>query len=48
MVDDNGTASGTYQKGGTLSGTYKDGEFEGEWGNKAMEGLLNLLFRKVT
>ncbi|MDB4591403.1 TerB family tellurite resistance protein [Flavobacteriaceae bacterium] len=40
VVDDNGTASGTYQKGGTLSGTYKDGEFEGEWENKEMEGLL--------
>ncbi|MDA9666449.1 hypothetical protein N9T48_00125 [bacterium] len=40
VVDDNGTASGTYQKGGTLSGTYKDGVFEGEWQNKGMEGLI--------
>ena len=40
VVDDNYTASGTYQEGGTLSGTYKDGEFEGEWENKGMEGLV--------
>ena len=36
LVDDNGTARGTYQKSGTLSGTYKDGEFEGEWENNGM------------
>ena len=39
VVDDNGTASGTYQKGGTLSGTYKDGEFEGEWENNELNAL---------
>jgi hypothetical protein len=27
VVDDNGNASGIYQKGGTLAGTYKDGSF---------------------
>ena len=26
VVDDNGTASGSYQEGGILSGTYKKGE----------------------
>ena len=48
MVDDNGTASGTYQKGGTLSGTYKDGEFEGEWENNAMEGLVKFTVSEGT
>ena len=48
VVDDNGTASGTYQKGGTLSGSYKDGEFEGEWENKAMEGLVKFTVSEGT
>lgn len=48
VVDDNGTASGTYQKGGTLSGTYKDGEFEGEWENKGMEGLVKFTVSEGT
>ena len=48
VVDDNGTASGTYQKGGTLSGTYKDGEFEGEWENNAMEGLVKFTVSEGT
>ena len=30
VVDDNGKASGTYQKGGTLLGKFKDDVFEGE------------------
>jgi len=46
VVDDNGTASGTYQKGGTLSGTYKDGEFEGDWENNAMEGLVKFTVKE--
>ena len=46
VVDDNGNASGTYQKGGTLSGTYKDGEFEGEWENKGMEGLVKFTVKE--
>ena len=46
VVDDNGNASGTYQKGGTLSGTYKDGEFEGEWENNAMEGLVKFTVKE--
>lgn len=48
VVDDNGAASGTYQKGGTLSGTYKDGEFEGEWENNAMEGLVKFAVSEGT
>jgi len=48
VVDDNGKASGTYQKGGTLSGTYKDGEFEGEWENNAMEGLVKFTVSEGT
>ena len=48
VVDDNGTASGTYQKGGTLAGTYKDGEFEGEWENNAMEGLVKFTVSEGT
>tara|TARA_B100000768_G_scaffold181101_1_gene202874 strand:+ start:285 stop:1013 length:729 start_codon:yes stop_codon:yes gene_type:complete len=48
VVDDNCTASGTYQEGGTLSGTYKDGEFEGEWENKGMEGLLKFTVSEGT
>ncbi|MDG1720990.1 MAG: hypothetical protein P8I31_07030 [Bacteroidia bacterium] len=48
VVDDNGTASGTYQKSGTLSGTFKEGEFEGEWKNKGMEGLVNFTVSEGT
>ncbi len=48
VVDDNGNASGTYQKGGTLSGTYKDGEFEGEWENNAIEGLVKFTVSEGT
>ena len=46
VVDDNGKASGTYQKGGTLLGKFKDDVFEGEWETTQWMGLLNLLFRK--
>ena len=40
VVDDNGTASGSYQEGGILSGTFKEDKFEGEWENKGMGGLI--------
>lgn len=46
MVDDNGNARGTYQKDGTLTGTYKDGDFEGEWKNKGMEGLVKFTIKE--
>ena len=46
VVDDNGNASGTYQDGGTLSGTFKEGEFEGEWENKGMEGLVKFTVKE--
>ena len=46
VVDDNGNASGTYQEGGTLSGIYKDGEFEGEWENKGMQGLVKFTVKE--
>jgi hypothetical protein len=40
VVDDNGNAKGIYQEDGTLSGKFVVGEFEGEWLNKGMEGLV--------
>lgn len=46
VVDDNGNASGTYQEVGTLSGTFKEGEFEGEWENKGMEGLVKFTVKE--
>ena len=46
VVDDNGNASGTYQKDGTLAGTYKDGSFEGAWENKGMVGLVKFTVKE--
>ena len=46
VVESNGKASGSYQKGGTLSGTFKDGEFEGEWENNGMEGLVKFTVKE--
>ena len=46
VVDDNGNANGTYQKDGTLKGTYIDGNFEGEWENKGMEGLVKFTVKE--
>ena len=40
VVDENGNAQGTYQEGGILKGIYKEGDFEGEWINKGMDGLV--------
>ena len=40
VVDENGNARGTYQEGGILKGIYKEGNFEGEWINKGMDGLV--------
>jgi uncharacterized tellurite resistance protein B-like protein len=40
VVKSNGTAIGSYQNGGTISGTFKDGDFDGEWENKGMEGIV--------
>ena len=48
VVDDNGNASGIYQKGGTLAGTYKEGEFEGAWENKGMDGLVKFTVSEGT
>lgn len=40
IVESDGKATGTYQKGGVLSGTLTEGNFEGEWQNQGMEGLI--------
>ena len=41
VVDADGTARGTYQKDGMLKGTWSEGNFNGEWSNQGMEGLVN-------
>ena len=48
VVDDNGNARGTYQEGGTLTGIFKEGEFEGDWENKGMEGLIKFTVSEGT
>lgn len=46
IVDDNGNVKGMYQDGGTLSGILKLGEFEGEWQNKGMDGLIKFTIKE--
>ena len=40
ISDDEGKASGSYQKSGSITGTFTHQRFQGTWQNKGLEGLV--------
>ena len=40
VSDEEGKASGSYQKSGSITGTFTHQRFQGTWQNKGLEGLV--------